>query len=98
MDTRILEMRRTHYSEFNRGENVPIATVAVAIAALALAQSYNPDLGPAGNVAPPLVPENLGYPGYGAPAGRIGGYPAPMTAGFPGSVDRRQRRHIHQMR
>ena len=76
-----------------------ITTVALAIAAPALAQSYNPELGPAGNVVPPPgSPRYFGYPGYGAPAGAYWGVPGAYDRGIPGSVDRRQRRHIHQMR
>ena len=42
-----------------------ITAVALAIATPAVAQSYNPDLGPAGNVVPPPGYSGYyGYPGY----------------------------------
>ena len=74
-----------------------ITTVAVAIAAPALAQSYNPELGPAGNVVPPPgSPRYLGYPGYGEPVGTYWWGPGAYDRGIPGSVDRRQRRRVYR--
>jgi len=47
-------------------KTILFAAVALAIATPALAQSYDPDLGPAGNIVPPPGYSGYyGYPGYG---------------------------------
>jgi len=74
-----------------------ITTVTLAIAVPALAQSYNPDLGPAGNVVPPPgTPRYFGYPGsgYWGPGRPYWGAPGVYDGGVP--ADRQQRRRIRR--
>jgi hypothetical protein len=55
-------------------KTVLLAAIAVAIATPAFAQSYDPDLGRAGNVVPRADYSGyFGYPGYWGPRAHWGG-------------------------
>ena len=80
-------------------KTILFTAVALAIATPALAQSYDPDLGPAGNIVPPPGGYSgysgyYGYPGYGR---GYWGARGPYAGVSPRAYRQRYGRRIHRI-